>query len=230
MENEYSCLIVDDEKPAHEVLKAHMSQVDNLRYKASAFNGKEALLMLQSQDFDIVFLDIEMPLINGIELLQSLNPKPAVIITTAFQEFAFEAWQSDAVDYLQKPISYAKFLKAVTKAKNYCSVKDRQFVKKSFAFRINGVMLSANSEDIIYISSLGNYLKIFTTTHKNPLLVYESLTNIQQQLSKDTFIQIHRSYIVNKVFISKIDKETLRLKNGEQLAIGRKYQILLEGL
>jgi two-component system, LytTR family, response regulator len=227
MEPQYRCLIVDDETPAHEVLKAHIAQTEGLNHTASAFNGKEAMHILQHEKVDIVFLDIEMPLITGMELLKSLSTKPAVIITTAFQEFAFEAWENDAVDYLKKPISYAKFLKAVNKAKLYCSLAKHTVQPKTFSFRVDGQTVQIHVDEIMYVSSLGNYLKITTRNSKTPVVVYERLSQLLSQLDKNNFVQIHRSYVVNRAFIEKADRFQVTLKTGEQLAVGRKYQVLL---
>lgn len=229
MEPVYRCLIVDDEKPAHEVVKTHLLQTEGLQFVASAFNGKQALQLLQNEDIDIVFLDIEMPLINGMELLQALNPKPAVIITTAFQEFAFDAWQHDAVDYLKKPISYLKFLKAVNKAKIYCSQVEKSQVKSTLTFRVDGYTKEISMESIMYFTSYGNYVKVFSVTERQPLIVYDTLANLQNQVSKSSFVQIHRSHVVNRAFITTVGKESVLLKNGDRLPVGRKYQVLLEG-
>jgi DNA-binding LytR/AlgR family response regulator len=228
MESVYRCLIVDDEKPAHDVINVHISHTKGLLFVASAFNGKEAIDLLQHGDIDIIFLDIEMPLVNGMELLQALNPKPAVIITTAFHEFAFDAWQHDAVDYLKKPISYVKFAKAVNKAVMYCSQKAKPQLRHSFTFKINGDSRNVEIQNITYLASYGNYIKIFDYTCKQPLVVYETLANLQSELNKSNFVQIHRSFIVNRSFISKIEKEAVILKTGERLAVGRKYKVLLE--
>jgi two-component system, LytTR family, response regulator len=229
MESGYRCLIVDDEKPAHEVLKAHVAQTEGLQHIASAFNGKQALQLMQSEKIDIAFLDIEMPLISGMDLLKTLNPKPAVIITTAFQEFAFEAWENDAVDYLKKPISYVKFLKAVNKAKVYCDVLARQTeLQKALSFKVDGRITTVQAEDIVFISAFGNYLKVVVGDRQNPLVIYERLGNLLKQLSKNHFVQIHRSFVVNKAYISNIEKESVILKTGERLMVGRKYQVLLE--
>lgn len=228
MEHVYRCLIVDDEKPAHDVLMAHLRQTEGLQFVASAFNGKEALHMLQHEEIDIVFLDIEMPLVNGMELLQALSPKPAVIITTAFQEFAFDAWQNDAVDYLKKPISYVKFMKAVNKAKIYCSQTEKPKMRHTLQFRVDGEMREISNENIIYLSSYGNYVKVFDVTARQPIVVYDTLANVRNNLSKNDFLQIHRSYVVNKAFIASAEKDFVLLQNGERLPVGRKFQILLE--
>jgi DNA-binding LytR/AlgR family response regulator len=228
MEPHYRCLIVDDEKPAHEVLKSHLVQTDGLLFAGSAFNGKEALQRLQEGKIDIVFLDIEMPLISGMELLKSLNPKPAIIVTTAFQEFAFEAWENDAVDYLKKPISYVKFLKAVHKAKVYCQLHEKKSVsQKAISLRVEGENIQIPVEEIAFLSSFGNYLRINFGSARKPLLVYERLGNLYQKLDSN-FVQIHRSFVVNKSFISAIERDKVVLKTGDKLAVGRKYQVLLE--
>ncbi len=231
MEPFLRCLIVDDETPAHAVIASHIEKTDGLALAANAYNGYEAIKILQSEAIDILFLDIEMPLVNGIELLASLTVKPATIITTAYQDFAFDAWQHDAVDYLKKPISYIRFIKALEKAKLYCKQHHKiELAKKTLAFKVDGKEESIHSESILYFSASGNYVKIFSTVSQKPLMVYDSLASIQRQLDETTFIQIHRSYVVNKLFIKSVDKAHVYLTNGERLPVGRKFQILLENV
>jgi DNA-binding LytR/AlgR family response regulator len=229
MEPHLRCLIVDDEKPAHAVIASHISKTEGLTLVSNAYNGHEALKILKAETVDILFLDIQMPLVNGLELLASLPMKPATIITTAFQEFAFDAWQHDAIDYLQKPVSYIKFMKAIDKVKVYClqQRKTRPF-KEALSFKVNGEEIALQAAQIIYFSGLGNYLKVFSHAKKSPLIVYDTLANLYNQLGQTNFVQIHRSYVVNKAFIKEIEKEIVHLTTGERLPVGRKYQILLE--
>ncbi|MFN9499813.1 MAG: LytR/AlgR family response regulator transcription factor, partial [Chryseotalea sp.] len=206
-------------------------KTDGLMLAANAYNGYEALKILQAETIDILFLDIEMPLVTGMELLASLTNKPATIVTTAYQDFAFDAWQHDAVDYLKKPVSYIRFAKAIEKAKLYCKQQNKvEWVKKILTLKVDGKEEMVSSDTIMYLSALGNYVKIFSTGSQKPMIVYDSLQNLQQQLDADNFIQIHRSHVVNKVFIKNVDKVSVFLTNGECLPLGRKFQILLENI
>jgi two-component system, LytTR family, response regulator len=228
METKYRCLIVDDEKPAHEVIKSHISKLPQLQYESSVYNGKEALDILLTNQFDIVFLDIEMPIINGIELLQSIQPKPAIIMVTAYTHFAFDAYQHEAVDYLQKPISFIRFHKAIEKAVAYCQQKKKlETTITHLKIKVDGEIMQIPLAEIMYCNSMGNYVKIITTTTK-PLIVYDALSNIYDNVDKNVFVQIHRSFIVNKKYIKQSNLESVELLNGEVLPIGRKYSVLLE--
>jgi DNA-binding LytR/AlgR family response regulator len=229
METYYSCLIVEDEKPAHEVLKSHIKKLPQLQFAKSVYNGKEAYDILQSQQFDIVFLDIEMPIISGIELLRELHPKPAIIMTTAYTDFAFEAYQHDAVDYLQKPISFLRFSKAIEKAIQYCNQKKHAENKiTEITIKADGEKIIILLSEIIYIASMGNYIKLVVGNQKKPLVVYDTLSKIYDKLDKNQFVQIHKSYIININCIAEKNGEIVKLTNREELPIGRKYSVLLK--
>lgn len=227
----YKCLIVDDEKPAHQVLLSHIKQCEDLECVGHAYSGKEALSFLQANDVDILFLDINMPLVSGLELLGMLPIKPTTIVTTAYSDFALESYQNDAIDYLLKPISFSKFLKAVEKAKIFC--KDRKISLKnslpqSILVKEDGFDYYLDMNDIIYIESAGNYIKIFTKSRRKSYFVYGSLSGFKNELIGDNFVQIHRSFIVNKECIKEKFMSKVVLVNDDTVPIGRKYQILLD--
>ncbi|MTG98365.1 LytTR family DNA-binding domain-containing protein [Myroides albus] len=225
----YKCLIVDDEKPAHQVLLSHINQCADLECVGHAYNGKDALLFMQEKDVDILFLDINMPLVSGLEFLEMLSVKPTTIVTTAYSDYALESYQNDAVDYLLKPISFAKFLKAVEKAKVFC--KDKLQLKEVPSFitiKEDGMDYKINLDDIIYVESAGNYIKIFTNSRRKSYFVYGSLVGIKNDLSGSNFVQVHRSFIVNKLNIKERSIGKMTMTNNDEVPIGRKYQILLD--
>ncbi|MEC4113973.1 LytR/AlgR family response regulator transcription factor [Myroides pelagicus] len=225
----YKCLIVDDEKPAHQVLLSHINQCAELICVGHAYNGKEALTFIQENEVDILFLDINMPLVSGIEFLGMLAVKPTTIVTTAYSDYALDSYQNDAVDYLLKPISFAKFLKAVEKAKVFC--KDRggqQEAPSVISIKEDGVDYKVNLDDILYIESAGNYIKVFTTGRRKSYFVYGSLIGIKSELLRDSFIQVHRSFVINKEQVKKRLASKVIMNNDEEVPIGRKYQILLD--
>jgi two-component system, LytTR family, response regulator len=229
MATPYKCLIVDDEKPAHLVIKSHISHCEDLEFVASAYNGKEALNLLINNEFDFVFLDIEMPLINGIELLQTLPKRPATIITTAYSNFAFEAYQQDAVDYLLKPISFPRFLKAIEKAKYFWkSNQEQKNIKNSILLRIDGEAKEVKLEQIVYFQSIGNYVKVVFNGNQKSVVVYDTLKNIVDMTPSERFIQTHKSYIANIDYIQSIDKESLLLKGDILIPLGRKYELMVQ--
>jgi two-component system, LytTR family, response regulator len=224
----YKCLIVDDEKPAHLVIKSHISNCEELVFSESAFNGKEAIQLLTTNEYDFVFLDIDMPLINGIEVMQTLTKRPATIITTAYNHFAFEAYQHDAVDYLLKPISFSRFLKAVDKAK-YFWKSNQEKVKQivSVSFKVDGYYKEFQVADILYCQSIGNYVKIFFIEKNKIIMVYDSLKNVLDKMPPNLFIQTHKSYIVNSLTIKMIDKEYILLEDNTSIPLGRKYALMV---
>jgi len=229
----YRCLIVDDESPAHKALASHISKFDDLEHSGSAFSGMEAVKMLNENSYDIIFLDINMPVISGVELMELQPNRPLTIVTTAYSDYALSAYQNDAIDYLLKPISFEKFAKAIEKAKTFssgnASKKEDKTNRKVLSQRVNGQMMDISLQDILYIESLGNYMKLYSTKHATPLIIYGSLSSIALEIDHKNFIQVHRSYIVNVDKITSVTFKTLTMTNQEIIPVGRKYQILLDG-
>jgi two-component system LytT family response regulator len=227
----YRCLIIDDESPAHKALASHISKFDDLEHSGSAFSGMEALKMLNENSYDIIFLDINMPLLSGVELMEIQPKRPLTIVTTAYSDFALSAYQNDAIDYLLKPISFEKFSKAIEKARTYYSgkslKKDDTTNKKVLSLRVNGQMTDVVISDILYIESLGNYMKLYSAKLNLPLLIYGSLASITSEIDSTDFLQVHRSYIVNVNKIKAVTFKNLTMNTNEIIPVGRKYQILL---
>ncbi|PWB18983.1 LytR/AlgR family response regulator transcription factor [Flavobacterium sp. HTF] len=232
MEFTYRCLIVDDESPAHKALASHIAKFDDLEHSGSAFSGMEALKMLNENKYDIIFLDINMPVISGVELMELQPNRPLTIVTTAYSDFALSAYQNDAIDYLLKPISFEKFSKAIEKAKIYFSgnnvKKENTSNGKVLSHRVNGQMTDILLSDIIYIESLGNYMKLYSSRHNLPMIIYGSLASISAEIDCTDFLQVHRSYIVNVSKITSVTFKSLTMCNNEIIPVGRKYQILLD--
>ena len=228
----YRCLIIDDETPAHKALASHISKFDDLEHSGSAFSGMEALKMLNENSYDIIFLDINMPVISGVELMELQPKRPLTIVTTAYSDFALSAYQNDAIDYLLKPISFEKFSKAIEKAKIYFSgntlKKEDKNDCKVLSQRVNGQMTDILLTDILYIESLGNYMKLYSAKLNLPLIIYGSLSSIASEIDSTNFVQVHRSFIVNVNKIKAVTFKTLTMSNGEIIPVGRKYQILLD--
>ena len=229
MELNYSCLIVDDEYPAHDVVKALINMNSQLEFVKSCYNGEDALVELTTNSYDIVFLDINMPILNGIDLLEKLEQKPAVIVTTAYTDFAFDAYQNDAVDYLQKPISVERFAKAVAKAIIYAH-KRKLEATKFLTVKIDGFKQKISQEEIIYCQSMGNFTRFFLKNNPKPVIVNQSLAHQLTQLNPELFIQIHRTCIVNKSFITRRKENLLLLINEVELPIGRKFMSKIQSV
>lgn len=231
MEFTYRCLIIDDETPAHKALISHIAKFDDLEHSGSAYSGMEALKMLNENKYDIIFLDINMPVISGVELMELQPNRPLTIVTTAYSDYALSAYQNDAIDYLMKPISFKKFSNAIGKAKTFYSgnslKKENDSNSKVLSYRSNGQMIDVLLTDIICIESLGNYMKLYSAKLKSPIVIYGSLASINDEINSDDFIQVHRSYIVNTREITTVTYKNVTMSNSRIIPVGRKYQILL---
>ncbi|MBB6498496.1 LytR/AlgR family response regulator transcription factor [Pedobacter cryoconitis] len=216
-----NCIIIDDEPIAHQVLEHYIDQTPGLQHLASFRNAVEAFEYLSNHKVDLLFLDIEMPLVNGLHFLKALITKPKTIFTTAYKQYAFESYELDAVDYLLKPFSYERFIKAVNKAGlsnmpteelqiNYLLIKDGQS------------LLNLKQQDIIYIEGSKDYVKLYT--NEKFYLVYQTLKGILGQLNASHFLQAHRSYIVNKSHVQRIVENNLILSNQSFIPIGPLYK------
>jgi DNA-binding LytR/AlgR family response regulator len=218
------CVIVDDEPVARKILQEFVAQVPFLELAGQFENALKADAFLQNNRADILFLDIEMPRITGLQYLKSTAVKPLVILTTAFPEYALEGYELDIIDYLLKPIAIRRFLKAVQKAKEYAELRDATHpdTTPSWLFvrserRIEKIEL----KDILYIESLGNYVNIYTETKR--IIAYLTLKGLEAQLPPYEFIKIHQSYLVSFSKINSIEGNQVHLKNKE-LPISRHYR------
>ena len=222
------CLVIDDEAPAHKVLHAHIAKTELLEIVGDVYDGKEALDFLSKNKVDLIFLDIEMPKLTGLELLQCLPYHVEVILTTAYSNFGYEAYQNDVVDYLLKPISYPRFLKAINKVSHLLGKTKTEGVKfPDIELKHDGILKIINTRNILYIEAVGNYIKIHLENEK-PLLVTQTMKYISSLLPPLYFTRIHKSFIVKREVIAEIKKTEVTLTNKVVLPIGRKYSVLLE--
>jgi DNA-binding LytR/AlgR family response regulator len=226
----YNCLIVDDEPPAREILKRYVERTPMLHLEGECNNAFEVITFLHKRNIDLIFLDIQMPQLNGLELLRTLANRPKVIFTTAFEHHAFESYELDAVDYLLKPIKFERFIKAINKAippkeveqANSVSVEPLSSWPESFLyFRSERKMVKVILQDILYIESLKDYVKIIT--HKEQVITKYSMTAIEAMLPAKKFIRIHRSYLVALDKIKSFSNTNIQVLNIE-IPVGRLYQ------
>jgi DNA-binding LytR/AlgR family response regulator len=221
------CLAVDDEPPALEVIKKHISLVPSLELAGTCINAVEALDRLRHQTVDLLFLDIQMPQILGTDFVRTLKIPPRVIFTTAFRKFAVEGFELDAVDYLLKPISFERFLKAVNKVMEKPAIhsdagtaqkkKDETFIH----FRADRKILKIALDDILYIESLKDYIKVVTVG--KTIITKQSISSLEEMLPKDSFTRIHRSYIVSLNKIESYTSELIEIAKQE-LPVSRMYR------
>ena len=220
------CIIIDDEPLAAEVIQAHLSEFSNMELVGVFSNPIEALSMMENTSIDAIFLDINMPKMNGLEFIRSIGPKTNFIVTTAYREYAVESFDLDVLDYLVKPIPFARFLKSINKLsqKVLTESKDdqsKESKEKSFIFlKVNKKLVKVKFEDILYIESLKDYIKVFTKI--DDYLVHKSLTGITEELPKDQFLRIHRSFTIALDKIKEVEGNTVQI-NNKRIPIGRKY-------
>jgi two-component system, LytTR family, response regulator len=191
-----NCLVVDDEPIAREGLMEYIRQISFLNPVAQCKSAVEAAVQMKKEDIDLIFLDIQMPRITGIEFLKALVNPPLVIFTTAYPEYALEGFELDVIDYLLKPISLPRFLKAVEKAQSYLSARKREIsVTDDFFFiKCNGRIERIMIGEVVYIEAMSNYVIIHTPSKK--FITYITFSGIEEQLPSGRFVRIHKSYMV----------------------------------
>ena len=229
-EKKIICLAVDDEPPALEILKKFITSVHTLELAATCTDAIEALNFVQAKPVDLIFLDIKMPELLGTDFIRALKNPPKVIFTTAFRKYAIEGFELDAVDYLLKPISFDRFLKAVSKVMQIplsdTRPEDEIQNSKSVApgyisFRSDRKMIKVALNDILYIESIKDYIKVITVT--NTVITKQSISSVEEMLPADMFIRIHRSYIVALNKIESYNNELVWIAKQE-LPISRMYR------
>ena len=216
-----TCLIVDDEPAAQAVLKHFISMIDFVQITSVCSNTKQAQVALnEHNDIDLIFLDINMPKQSGLDFYKSLENAPAVIFTTAYPQFAVDAFDLTAVDYLLKPIAFERFLNAVNKAYQQL-INFENEVSNSILVKSNKVLHQINLSDIHVIEAFGDYVKIHTET--KTIVTNSTLTNFLNELTASNFIRCHKSFAVNKNLVNVVEGNTIYTKTQE-VPIGQKYK------
>lgn len=230
----HKCLIIDDESLARDLLAAHLAQLDNFELVAACSSAIEASHYLKDADIDLLFLDIEMPVLKGTDFYKGLINKPEVIFTTAYRDYAVDGFDLSAIDYLLKPITFARFFEAIEKyiisykAKTQriihqppITTTDSESIKNPSLFvRVNRKEVLVKLDDILYIKSLKDYVEIFTSNRK--LVVKDTLSSFSEKLNQD-FIRIHRSYCANITKITAYTNHDVEIDEIE-LPIGDTYK------
>ena len=228
MSDKLTCMIVDDEQMAREIISSFVGKIHNLELVATCKNVSEAFSVLQKESIQLIFLDINMPEISGLSLAKSIQHKSQVIFTTAYREYAIEGFDLQAVDYLLKPISFDRFLKAVQKyfdlhvSKEIIKQEIVSEAKETSIFvRSDRKMVKVRFKEINYIESLSDYVKIFTD--KETIITRETISNIESKLPSNEFLRTHRSYIVSMPKIDSFTNEFLEL-DKKAIPISRSYK------
>lgn len=219
-----NCLVVDDEPIARKGMMEHIRQIDFLNPVAECRSAMEATQWLQQKNIDLIFLDIQMPKLTGIEFVKNLQNPPLVIFTTAYPEYAIEGYELDVLDYLLKPISFVRFYKSAVKAYDYISLKNKYDITSSddyFFVKCNQKIEKIKVADVLYIEGMSNYIIVHTRQKK--YITYLTFKGIEEQLPQNLFIRTHKSFLVSVNAIQTIDGSELKLENTT-LPISKSYK------
>lgn len=220
-----TCIIIEDEIPAQKILQNFISKVPHLELTGTFKAAIEANTFLQHNAVDVVFLDVNLPDISGIDFIKTVSNPPAVIMTTAYPDYAVSSFELDTiVDYLVKPFSLDRFLKAINKLKTKTETEvssNPEETKKSIFINVDKTHHKIVLDEIIYVESDRNYITVVTKTQK--LSYIDSLKNWAEKLPEDQFIQVHKSYIINSKMVSKISGNELFISD-HKIPIGRTYK------
>jgi len=221
------CIIVDDEQPARELIAFHLSGLEDVLLIGMFANATDAFSFLQKNEVDLMFLDIQMPKLSGLELIKSLRRCPKIILTTAFREYAVEAFELDVLDYLVKPITQERFIKALSKFTYYtASMNGKEsnagdFEEAYIFLKVNRDQVKVFLKDILYIEGLKDYIKVHTL--EKVMVVYERLGYMEEKLPEHKFTRIHKSFIVAVDKITHYNSEQVSI-DDKPLPIGRLYK------
>jgi two-component system, LytTR family, response regulator len=210
-----NCLIIDDEPLALQLLEDFVNKIPYLKLAGKFDEPLHALSVLESQKIDLLFLDIKMPDISGIDFYKSLVNKPEVIFTTAYSEFAINGFELKAMDYLMKPISFEKFITACNRVKDFIETRNQKDKGKEFFFiNVSHKMHKIFYDDILYLEGYKDYTKVHLISSPNPLLILHNLKYFEDLLDKKQFIRIHRSYMVSLRKINTASRKSVTINNN----------------
>jgi DNA-binding LytR/AlgR family response regulator len=218
-----NCLIIDDEPFARKGLEEHIGEVDFLHRVASCENALKAAAYLNQQKIDLIYLDIQMPKVSGIEFLKTFKHPPLTIITTAYSDYALEGYTLDVIDYLVKPITFQRFLKASQKALEFFQLRSRAEnnsapVADYFFVRCDRKFEKVFFRDVFYVEGMQNYVVIHAADRK--LITYMTLASVESQLPKDQFLKVHKSFLISVPHVKAIDGDEIVLEQV-RVPIGR---------
>lgn len=230
------CLIVDDEPLALDLLESYVKRTPFLELAGRCANAFEAMETLANQSIELIFLDIQMPDLNGVEFSRTLKPGPKIVFTTAFEQYALDGFKVDALDYLLKPFNYEEFLKAAHKASEWFQLVEAQgqkqdsmlylFVKSEY--KLVKIILA----DVLYFEGLKDYVKIHLATQEKPVMSLMSLKSLEENLPTGQFMRIHRSFIVNLEKIDSVERSRILIHNTAVVVADQyreKFQAYLNG-
>ena len=214
------CLIVDDEPLALEVLENYISRSPQLELAAQCSNALRAFQILHSEKIDLIFLDIKMPGINGLDFMRSLKNPPPVIFTTAYADHALTGFELEAIDYLLKPVTYERFQKSLNKLLKLYQPNTSQ--QKGYTyFKVSGKLIKIQHSELLYAQSVKDYIHLYTANGN--FLTHMTMKYLDELLPPEIFIRVHRSFLVNKTHITVIDKNSLKV-GAVSIPVGENYR------
>lgn len=220
-------LIIDDEHIAHKIIMEYCEMLPHLKLQKNCYNALEALEYLNTHTVDLIFLDLNMPKLKGFDFLKTLSSPPKVIVTTAYSEFALEGFELSVSDYLLKPFSFERFLKAVNKVKNVTNVVQKQVLEeistseKRIFLRQNKSYLQVEIDVILFIEASGNYTKVITKDET--ITIREKVSDLLESLPNNDFIQVHKSFAIATKYIKKIEGNRIHI-DSHIIPIGKLYK------
>ncbi|MEM1259319.1 MAG: LytTR family DNA-binding domain-containing protein [Bacteroidota bacterium] len=223
-------IIVDDEPIAHDIIKGYCNALPNLSFLANCYDAIEAMEYLRKNKVDLVFLDLNMPKLKGFEFLRVLDNPPDIIVTTAYQDHALEGYELNIVDYLLKPFSFERFIKAIQKLdsrKTEVPTSNTSVSKEGLFLRANKKLVQVKKDDILFVEATGNYVKI--VTQSNEVQVREKISDILTLLPVNEFLQVHKSFIIAKRHIAEIEGNRIYIDDFI-IPVGKTYKSNLNEL
>lgn len=208
MADKMKCLIVDDDEMARASLEHLCSKIDELEIVAACDNGIEAMRLLKQEAIDLVFLDIEMPDLSGLDLVKTLDQLPQIIFVSGHTKYAIEAFEYHVTDFLVKPIDLPRLIKSIDHAQSLADKKEENHDLRELFVKVDGRLVRLSYDDILYVESIGDYV-VFNTVKKEKFIVHSTLKNIDAKLQHPEFLKVHRAFVVNLTKIVDIEESNL---------------------
>lgn len=219
-----NCIVVDDEPLAQEILESFIERSTQLRLVKKCSNALEAFEVLHSITVNVIFLDIKMPVISGLDFIRSLKDPPVVIFTTAFADYALDAFEMEAIDYLLKPITYERFEKCINKLLKIYKPEIKEQKKYTY-FKVSGQLLKISHAELLYAQSVKDYILLCTTNGNH--LTHMTMKYLNELLPSPPFLRVHRSYLVNQAYVNLIDKSNIMV-GDKTIPVGENYRFNIE--
>ena len=215
------CVVIDDDDISRQIVEKYIEKAEQLSLVSSYNNATDAINELSKADVDILFLDVEMPEVSGFDLMKSLTTNPYIILITSKSEYALDAFEHDVVDYLLKPVTYPRFLKAVNKIQELSTSTIAGTNSDDLFVKHNSRYIKIPASEILYIEAIGDYVEIYTQDRKH--IAHTTMKALEKRLAKSNFLRVHRSYIIRLSGITEIEDNSVSI-NKKTIPIGKSYR------